>query len=59
MAKIFEDLENLTLNDQNLPMEDPNSQNLIPKDPEFIWYFCDFVIKGFRDPQVGVATDPF
>ena len=21
---------------------------------EFIWYFCDSVIKGYRDPQVGL-----
>merc|ERR1712156_16639 len=44
LAKIEEDFNRLSFGS---PMESSPCE-------DFIWYFCDQAIKGFRDPQVGL-----
>ena len=47
LSKIEEDLDRLNI-EGNMESDRPD---------EFIWYFCDNVIKGYRDPQVGLEEN--
>merc|ERR1719509_509639 len=46
LSKIEEDFDRLDL-------DTPSGNTMESPAEEFIWYFCDSVIKGYRDPQVG------
>jgi len=47
LSKIEEDFDRLDL-------DTPSGNTMESPAEEFIWYFCDSVIKGYRDPQVGL-----